>query len=93
MEKKIAIARVQVIKGKEVDYLALVTPLIEASKTESGNLFYAVYQDIQNASSFIVYEEYIDEKAFEYHCTTPLFQSFVEKVKPLLEKDIDIQSL
>lgn len=91
MEKKIVIARVQIIEGKEEDYLSLVTPLIKASKTESGNLFYSVYQDIQSDFSFIVYEEYINEEAFESHCDTALFQDFVEKVKPLLAKEIDIK--
>lgn len=91
MEKKIVIARVQVIEGKEGDYLSLVTPLIKASKTESGNLFYSVYQDIQSESSFIVYEEYINEKAFEFHGNTALFRDFVEKVKPLLAKEIEIK--
>lgn len=90
MEKKIVIARVNVIEGKEKDYLSLVTPLIKASKMESGNLFYSVYQDIQSVSSFIVYEEYINEKAFEFHCNTALFRDFVEKVRPLLSKEIEI---
>lgn len=91
MEKKIAIAKVQVLKGKENEYLSLVAPLIKASKTESGNLSYSVCQDIQDSSRFIVYEEYIDENAFNAHCNTALFQDFVNRVKPLLAKEIDIR--
>lgn len=91
MNKKIVIARIQVVKGKENEYLSLVEPLMEASKTESGNLVYSLYQSTQNPSEFMVYEEYINEDAFNEHCKTGLFQSFGERVKPILAKDIDIQ--
>ena len=91
MEKKIVIARIQIIKGKENDYLALATPFIELSKAETGNLVYSVSQEIQNLSGFIVYEEYVDVDAFNIHCNTQYFKSFIEQVKPLLAKEIDIQ--
>ena len=91
MNKKVVIARIQVIKGKENEYLSLVEPFIESSKTESGDLVYSVYQDTQNPTVFLVYEEYINEDAFNKHCETELFQSFGEKVKPILAKDIDVQ--
>lgn len=92
MKKIIAIAKIQIIKGKENDYLSLVTPLIEASKTDDTNLVYSVCRDVQNSNEFIVYEEYINEEAFNEHCGTQLFQDFVQQVKPLLAKDIDIQT-
>ncbi len=91
MNKKIVIARIQVVKGKENEYLSLVEPLIKASKTESGNLAYSLYQSTQNPSEFLVYEEYINEDAFNKHCETELFQSFGEKVKPILAKDIQVK--
>ncbi|HJD75494.1 MAG TPA: antibiotic biosynthesis monooxygenase [Bacteroides reticulotermitis] len=91
MSKQVVIARIQVIEGKENEYLSLVEPLIEASKTESGSFVYSLYQSTQNPTEFMVYEEYVDEKAFNEHCQTELFQAFGVKVKPLLAKEIDIQ--
>ncbi|MBK5721808.1 antibiotic biosynthesis monooxygenase [Dysgonomonas sp. Marseille-P4677] len=91
MAKKIVVARLQVVKGKEKEYLSLVTPLIEATKSECGNLVYKLYQDIQNSSEFIAYEEYVNEEAFNKHCSTEFFQSFAKDVQILLAKEIDIQ--
>lgn len=91
MIKKIVVARLQVIKGKEKEYLSLVAPLVEAAKTESGNLVYKLYQDTQNPSEFMAYEEYVNEEAFNEHCNTDLFQSFAKDVKALLASEIDIQ--
>ena len=61
MIKKIVVARLQVIKGKEKEYLSLVAPLVEAAKTEPGNLVYKLYQDTQNPSEFMAYEEYVND--------------------------------
>ena len=89
--KKTVIARIQVIEGKEKEYLALVEPLIDATWEEPGNLVYSLYRGTQNPSEFMTYEEYVDEAAFNEHCKTELFKSFEEKVRPLLAKEISIQ--
>lgn len=91
MEKKIVIARIEVVQGRENDYLAFAAPLIESSRAEAGNLCYSMYQEVQSPSEFIVYEEYVDEDAFKIHAATPYFRTFMKQVKPLLAKEIDIQ--
>lgn len=91
MEKKIVIAKIQVEKGKEKDFLTLISPLIEATKKESGTLLYTLYQATQNPAEFIIYEEYVDQAAFEAHGKTEHFQFFIQEVSALLAKEIDIQ--
>lgn len=91
MEKKVVIAKIQIIKGKEEEFQSLVSPLIEMSVAEPGNLAYRLYQDIQTPSEFMAYEEYVNEQAFNNHCDSEHFKIFAEQVKPLLAKELDIQ--
>ena len=90
-KKKVVIAKIQVIKGKENKFIALVSPLTELSKAEPGNLVYSLYQDTSENNRFIAYEEYTNEEAFNYHCSTAHFRAVGENVKPLLAAEIDIQ--
>lgn len=91
MEKKTVIARIQVAKDKINDYLALTEPLIKATKAEPGNLVYTLYQSTEDPTEFIVYEEYVDDKAFEYHSNSDAFKAFARQVQPLLAKELDVQ--
>ncbi|MFT4167726.1 MAG: putative quinol monooxygenase [Dysgonomonas sp.] len=91
MTKTTVIAKIEIIKGKEAEYLSLVAPLKEMTKTEAGNLTYKLYKEVDNTSEYIAYEEYVNQEAFKQHCSTKLFASFVEQVKPLLAKEMDIQ--
>jgi quinol monooxygenase YgiN len=92
MEKKIVIAKIRILKGTESEYMALVPPLIEATKAEPGNLAYTLYQSTEDATEFLVYEEYINEEAFNVHCNSEHFQSFAQQVKPMLAGDLDIKT-
>lgn len=89
---KVVIAKIQVIEGTQKEYLALVAPLIEASRAEAGNLCYILYQDVQDSTEFMVYEEYVNEEAFTLHSNSEAFKSFVQNVSTLLAKDIIIKS-
>lgn len=91
MEKKIVIAKIQVVKGKESDFLTLGKPLIEATRKEPGNLVYALYQSTEDSSEFMMYEEYTSQEAFDAHGKSEHFLTFAKQVKPLLAKDLDIQ--
>ncbi len=91
MEKKIVLAKIEVIKGKEDEFMSLGSPLIEATKAEPGNLGYSLYQDTNNSSQYLVYEEYINEQAFNEHCNSEHFNTFVQKTTSLFAKEIEIQ--
>ena len=91
MDKKVVIARPRVTEGKEKEFLALVSPLIEVTRKEPGNLCYMIYQGTERPSEFIVYEEYVNEEAFNQHAASEHFKDFAKNVQTLLAKDIDIQ--
>lgn len=91
MEKKIVVARISIAQGKEKEFLQLVAPLLENTKSETGNLVYTIYKDLYNDSEFIVYEEYKDLESFEAHANSEYFLHFAHKITPLLSKDLDIQ--
>ncbi len=92
MEKKIVIAKIYIIAGKEKEFWGMTPALIEATRNESGNLAYTLYQSTENPSEFMVYEEYTDEAAFNAHCASEAFQSFGKQAGPLFAKELDIQS-
>lgn len=91
MEKKIVIARIRVANDKVNEFLALTAPLISATRAESGNLAYTLYQGTEDPAEFIVYEEYVNAEAFEFHANTEAFKTFAQQVQPLLAKELDIQ--
>lgn len=92
MKKKLVIARIEVIKGKEQEYIDLVAPIIERTKTEPGTLAYTYYRSMDNPSEFLAYEEYTGEEGFAEHCKGEPFQNFQKHVDSLLAKEIDMQS-
>ncbi|NDV57818.1 putative quinol monooxygenase [Bacteroides sp. 519] len=92
MEKKVIVARIEVLKGKEKDFLAIVPALIEGTRNEEGNLIYTLYQNPFNESEFIFYEEYKDQDAIRKHGSNAHFQDFAKNVQPLLAKEMDIQT-
>ncbi len=91
MEKKVIIARVEVAKGKENGFLAIVPALIEGTRAEAGNLAYTLYQNPFNESEFIFYEEYKDQAAIDNHNASVHFRNFAKSVGEFLAKDLDIQ--
>jgi quinol monooxygenase YgiN len=92
MEKKIVIAKIQIIAGKEKEFLGMPPALIKATRNEPGNLAYILYQSTENPSEFLVYEEYKDEAAFNAHCASKAFQAFGKQAGPLFAKELEIQS-
>ncbi|MCD8185949.1 MAG: antibiotic biosynthesis monooxygenase [Rikenellaceae bacterium] len=92
MKKRIVIAKIQVKKEKQEEFLALAQPLVESSLAEPGNLIYSLYRETDDPTRFLVYEEYADQEAFEKHDQSAHFQSFAQNVGPLLAKELDIQT-
>jgi quinol monooxygenase YgiN len=56
------------------DTIREMTPL---SRAEEGNLFYQAQVSPQDPRTFFLYEQYVDEAAYEAHKATPHFQEKV----------------
>ena len=71
--KKIISAQV-FIKSEKVDaFLALSKDLIEKSRAEAGCISYSLYQDPQDKTKFLIFEEWKNQDAVDFHFATEHF--------------------
>ncbi|MDR3261874.1 MAG: antibiotic biosynthesis monooxygenase [Tannerella sp.] len=87
-EKKVIVARLVVKEGQENAFIEVATKLVNATRSEEGNLFYSLYQSPCNATEFIFYEEYKDDAAFQTHASSAHFAAFAEGTKDLTAGDL-----
>lgn len=73
-------------KGDEVQvYLQEMQPLVH--EYEKGCTVYSANRSIENKDLFLIYEQYVDQAAFEAHRDTPHFREIIEgKIIPILER-------
>ncbi len=73
--------------GKESDVEAALKEAIQHVKTEPGAISYVLHRSVNHSEKFLFYERYRDSKAFDEHIATPYFKDLLAKVRPLLEKE------
>ncbi|WP_442852710.1 putative quinol monooxygenase [Bacillus sp. J33] len=69
----------QVQHDKEQDFLNEIRPLIEASRTEEGNISYDLLKHTEKAGSYTMMELWKDMDAVKFHNQTEHFTGFTEK--------------
>ena len=69
--------------GKAVELERLLRSLASQSRSESGNLRWDLWQDLDDATTFIVDELYKDIAAVEAHRATPHFQDYASRINDL----------
>jgi autoinducer 2-degrading protein len=73
--------------GEEEAVGAELRALVAATRSEPGNLVYQAHRDPADARVFMIYEQYVDEAAFQAHATSPHFRRHaLENAVPRLEK-------
>jgi quinol monooxygenase YgiN len=87
---KMILARIYVKPGKEADFINAFKEMSENSNKEEGCLFYKLYQDPNEKSSFIVVERYKNQAAINYHFGTEYFKAFGPKTSDLTDKPTEI---
>jgi len=81
------IARYQVQTGKGDLVATTLAKHAAATRTEPGCAQFVVYRSRKDREQFVLYEQYIDDEAFEAHRQTPHFRSYVEgTIVPLLSE-------
>jgi quinol monooxygenase YgiN len=79
------IARHTMKPGTENEVLPLVEQLVDAARTEPGNLGFDAYRSLRNPESYVLLERYASRDALAAHRATPHFQEIViEQLVPLL---------
>jgi quinol monooxygenase YgiN len=74
-------------EGRESRLLELLEELAAQSRAEPGNLVYQPHRSLDDPRRFCIYEQYVDEAAFEAHAASEHFTRLVrdEAVPELLE--------
>ena len=72
----IAEYRAQPGRGDQV--ASVLAKHVAATRTEPGCLQFVAYRAADAPDRFVLYEQYIDQAAFEAHRTTGHFQSYIE---------------
>lgn len=83
-------ATIRARSGKEREVEASLRAVVENVKEEPGAVMYSLHKAINHPEKFFFYEKYRDQKAFEDHMATPYFKDMIVKIKPLLEKEPNI---
>jgi quinol monooxygenase YgiN len=73
--------------GNEQRVADLVAALTAQVRAEPGNLAFEPYTLESDPRRWLVYEVYVDEKAFQAHITAPYGAVFNTALAPLIEED------
>jgi len=76
--KKIISAHVFIKPDKVDAFLAATKDLIEKSRAEEGCISYSLYQDPQDKTKFLFFEEWKNQAAVDFHFSTEHFKKFGE---------------
>lgn len=90
-EKKTIVCRVSIKEGQEAAFTNVAKKLVEATRQEAGNISYNLYQSPFDPQSFIFYEEYKDDDAFDFHANSDHFKAFAEAIPDMLAADLNIE--
>jgi quinol monooxygenase YgiN len=72
--------------GEEDAVQTALRALVAATRAEPGNLVYQAHRDPADPRVFMIYEQYVDEAAFQAHATSPHFREHaLENAVPRLQ--------
>jgi quinol monooxygenase YgiN len=82
----VLVARLTARDGAQDRAAELIGRLVEATRTEPGNVHYIPHRDPEDPRVFLMYEQYRDKAAFEAHAETDHFKEIaLGELFPLLE--------
>jgi quinol monooxygenase YgiN len=81
------VAQYQVKPGEGDKVADALAPHIAATRAEPGCVTFVAYRATDDPDRFLLYEQYVDEDAFQAHRQTPHFARYVEGViVPVLDR-------
>jgi len=83
--KKVINARITVKSDAIEQFLTYANVIVLASNLEQGCLVYNLYQEVGKPSSFIFYEEYVNQEAIDFHNNTNHFKTFIAQITEILD--------
>jgi quinol monooxygenase YgiN len=65
-------------------FMDLVTPFTEATRKEPGNLWFDWSRSVEDASEFVLVEDFLDDDAAGAHVNSGHFAAGLESMRPAL---------
>ena len=84
------VATVIVKQEYKDDVLKAIKAVVEATRKESGNIFYDVFEDVNNPSKFVFIETWKSQAAIDSHNKTAHFNDFVKAIDGKTSLDVSI---
>ena len=82
------------VRKEETEKLeALLKPLLEASRRDSGCLGYDCRADVLNPGTWLFFEKWQDDASREKHMAAAHFKAFEQGVAPLLTAPLTIHKV
>lgn len=85
--KKTIIAQLSIQESKTEEFLNLAHIMVKSSNAEKGCLTYKLMQNTHLLNDYMFFEEYENIEAVNTHNSSAHFNSFLNAVKPLLNKE------
>lgn len=76
-------------KEKRKEVFEVLTNLANMTHKEAGNINYVLHISAQDDCLFMIYENWKDQAALDFHMNQPYLKDFIAKQGELLEKLIE----
>jgi quinol monooxygenase YgiN len=85
----VVVARYYTKEGAQDEVLSILKQVIPLSRAEIGSRAYIVNQSTEDPRQILLYEQYVDEAAFQFHAGREEIAELVRrKIWPLLESRV-----
>lgn len=85
-------AEMKVNREVEAEFLEAVHQLIESSRAEAGNVSYKLLKDTDQDNTYLMVEQWQDQRAVEAHNISSHFQAFVASAPKYLTAPLQVQA-
>ena len=85
------VAVIKTVEGKDVEVEAAFLEMIEKIKSEEGTTTYVLHRSSVEPRTFMFYEQYKDDDAFNAHMTSSYMADMSKKIGDLLEGSPSIE--
>ena len=84
------VAVIKALEGKEKEMEAAFIDMVDKVKAEKDTITYVLHRSAIDETTFMFYEQYTDEEAFDLHSSSPIMAEMFEKIGPLLDGEPSI---
>lgn len=85
-------AKMQIQASARELFLSEIQTLIAASRAEEGNVSYDLFEDTEQANTFMMMEVWNDKEAIATHNASSHFQAFTGKAPQFMAAPLGIQA-